>query len=154
ATSTDTASATACLPIARERLAARRVDPRAAGPCVLLGLEPDPAVEADDLGVHVVVLDQRPDQPGELRSRAHALGEHDRGGQPGLEVLTGGPGAVDGGVDDARADRVYPHPDGREVTCGRHGHPDDAALGCGVGELAGLPFDASYRRGVDDHAAL
>src|SRR5580700_4601225 len=45
-------------------------------PTSLLGLEPDAAVEADDLGVHVVVLDQRPDQLAELVRPPHPLGEH------------------------------------------------------------------------------
>src|SRR5260370_26166202 len=40
-------------------------------PTSLLGLEPDPAVEADDLGVHVVVLDQGPHQVGELVRPPH-----------------------------------------------------------------------------------
>src|SRR5580692_2351823 len=53
----------------------------------LLGLEPDPAVEADDLGVHVVVLDQGPDQVPELIRPPHALGEHDRSHQLRLELL-------------------------------------------------------------------
>jgi hypothetical protein len=34
------------------------------------------------------------------------------------------------------------------------GHPDDAALRRGVGDLAGLALDPSHRRGVDDHATL
>src|SRR5262249_29405551 len=103
-----------------------------------LRLEPDTAVEADDLGVHVVVLDQRPDQGGELRRRPHPLGEDDRRGQLGLELLAGGPGPIDRGVDDARADGVHPDADGGEVPRGRDGHPDDPALRRGIGQLAGL----------------
>src|SRR6516164_1447804 len=155
ATSAKTASATSLPPWrSRERCTRRAVSPRRGRAPGLLWLESDAAVEADDLGVHVVVLDQRPDELGELGRGAHALGEHDRGGEPGLELLAGRPGAVDGGVDDPRADGVHPHPDGREVTCGRHGHPDDPALGRRVGQLAGLPLDAGYRGCVDDHAAL
>src|SRR6516162_5712086 len=41
-----------------------------------LGLEPDPAVEADHLGVHVVVLDQHADQMAEFIRPPHPLGEH------------------------------------------------------------------------------
>src|SRR5712691_873495 len=39
--------------------------PRASTRRGLFGLEPDAAVEADDLGIHVVVPDQRQDQPAE-----------------------------------------------------------------------------------------
>src|SRR5580692_1951787 len=53
----------------------------------LLGLEPDAAVEADDLGVHVVVLDQRPDQMAEFVGPPHPLGEDHRRHQLGLELL-------------------------------------------------------------------
>src|SRR6266571_3266182 len=119
-----------------------------------LGLEPDVAVEADDLGIDVVVLDQRPDQVAELLSGAHPLGEDDRRGEPGLELVTGRPGAVDRRVDDARADGVHPDTDGGKVPGGGHGHADDPALGSRVGNLAGLALQAGHRRGVDDDPAL
>src|ERR1022692_423978 len=95
----------------------------------LLRLEPDTAVEPDYLGVHVVVLDQRPDQVCELGRRAHPLREHYRDGELRLELLAGGPCPIDGCVDDPWADRVDPDSDGGQVTGGRHGHADDPALG-------------------------
>src|SRR6516165_7339450 len=95
----------------------------------LLGLEPDAAVEADDLGVHVVVLDQRPDQVRELGRGAHPLGEDHRRGHPGLELLAARATAVDGRVDDAGGDGVHPHPDRGEVAGRGKGHADDPALG-------------------------
>src|SRR5690348_18295125 len=61
---------------------------------------------------------------------------------------------VDRGVDDARADRVHPDPDGGQVAGTGHGHADDAALGGGIRDLAGLALDARYRGGVDDDAVL
>src|ERR1700733_543067 len=91
----------------------------------LLGLEPDAAVEADDVGVHVVVLDQRPDQERELGRRAHALGEDDGRDQALLELLAGLAGAVDRRVDDPGADRVDPHPDRGQVAGGRPGRAGD-----------------------------
>src|SRR5215469_3194905 len=119
----------------------------------LLRLEPDAAVESDDLGVHVVVLNQRADQVRELSRRAHPLGEHDRGDQLRLEVLAAWGVAVDRRVDDAGADRVDADADGRQVPGRRNRHTDDAAFGRRVGELASLAFDAGDRSGVDDHAA-
>src|ERR1035441_10458364 len=136
------------------RAAQRSGSSRFRAPASLLGLEPDPAVEADDLGVHVVVLDKHPDQVAELIRPPHPLGEYYRADQLGLELLGVLREPVDGGVDDAGADRVHPHPDDAEVPCGRQGHPDDAALGRGVRDLAGLALDARYRGGVDDDAAL
>src|SRR5271165_1456439 len=127
--------------------------PVAPGPS-LLGLEPDAPVEADHLAVHVVVLDQRPDQVTEFIRPPHPLGEDDRRRQPGLELLGVLGGSVDRSVDDAGADRVHPYPDGREVPGGGQGHPDDAALGRGIGDLPGLALDARHRGGVDDDAAL
>src|SRR5487761_1249916 len=112
----------------------------------LLRLEPDAAVEPHDLGVHVVVLDQRAHQVGELSRRAKPLGKRHRRNQLGLELLAGLAGPVDGGVDDAGSDRVDPRADRREVTGRRDGHPDDAALGCRVGDLPGLPLDTGDRR--------
>src|SRR5260221_13770309 len=50
------------------------------------GLEPDAAVEPDDVGIHVIVLDQRPDELGELGGGAHPLGEHPGGDTPGLKL--------------------------------------------------------------------
>src|SRR5260370_15640602 len=55
------------------------------------GLEPDAAVEPDDLGIHVIVLDQRPDELGELGGGAHPLGEHHGGDHPGLNSSLPGP---------------------------------------------------------------
>src|SRR5215472_13034134 len=119
----------------------------------LFGLEPDATVEAEDLGVHVVILDQGAHEVPELGGRAHPLGEDHRGGELGLELLAGRAGAVDRRVDDAGADRVDPDADRCEVPRGRNCHPDDAALRGGVGKLSGLALQASNRRGVDDHAA-
>src|SRR6185312_6911037 len=136
--------------------AARRRPARAA-PSVtlyLLGLEPDAAVEPDDLGVHIVVVDQGEGQLGELGAGAHALREHHRRGQLGLELLGLRREAVDRGVDDAGADGQHPDPDGGQVPRGGHGHADDAALGGRVGDLAGLALDARHRGSVDDYAAL
>src|SRR5205823_141485 len=76
------------------------------------------------------------------------------GDELGLPRVALRAGAVDGGVDDAGADRVDAHADGGEVTGGGHGHADDPALGRGVGDLAGLALDAGHRGGVDDDAAL
>src|ERR1700735_32300 len=119
-----------------------------------LRLESEAAVEADDLGVHVVILDQRPDQVSELGRGSRPLGEDHGGGQLRLELLAGGTLAVYRRVDDARADGVDPHADGGQVTRGGDGHADDPALRRRVGDLAGLPLDPGDRRGVDDHAAL
>ena len=41
-----------------------------------------------------------------------------------------------------------------QVACRGHGHPDDAALGRRVRDLAGLTFETGHRRGVDDDTAL
>src|SRR5690606_2711823 len=119
----------------------------------LLGLEADAAVQADDLGVDVVVLNQHPHQVGELRGTAHALGEHHRGHQLGLELLGVGGEAVDRGVDDAGADRVDPDADDGQVAGRGHGHADDAALGRRVGHLSYLALQGRNRRGVDDDTA-
>src|SRR5690348_11649376 len=105
-----------------------------------LGLEADTAVETDDFGVDVVVLDQGADEVGELRRAAHALGEDDRRDELLLELLGLLALAVDRRVDDAGADGVDADADGGQVAGGGHGHADDAALGGGVGDLAGLPF--------------
>src|SRR5580658_8297415 len=75
--------------------------PIRAGTRSLLGLEPDPAVEADHLGVEVVVPDQAQHQVAELVRPPHPLGEHDRRHQAGLELLGVLAEPVDGGVDDA-----------------------------------------------------
>src|SRR5215469_1531556 len=120
----------------------------------LLGLEPDAAVEADDLGVHIVVLDQRADKVRELSSCAHSLGENDRSGQLGLELIAGGPAPVNRGVDDPRADRVHADPDRRKIARRRNGHADDAALGGRVGQLPSLALETCNRGCVDDHAPL
>src|SRR5829696_6083545 len=45
-------------------------------------------------------------------------------------------------------------PPGGEVACRRHRHPDHAALGRRVGDLADLAVVGGDRGGVDDHAAL
>src|ERR1022692_1766803 len=108
-----------------------------------LGLEPDAAVEADHLGVHVVVLDQGPHQMAELGCGSHPPGEDDRRGQPGLELVASRTRPVDRRIDDARTDGVHPDADGGQVPGGWHGHSDDPALGRRVGDLAGLSFDAS-----------
>src|ERR1700688_3935116 len=50
-------------------------------------LEPDAAVEPDDLRVHVVVLDQHPHQLAELGWAPQALGEYHGRRQPGEELL-------------------------------------------------------------------
>src|SRR5919206_3121329 len=117
-----------------------------------LGLEADAAVEADDFGVHVVVLDQGTDEVGELRRPAHALGEDDRREELLLELLGLLALAVDRRVDDAGADRVDADADGGQVAGGGHGHADDAALGGGVGDLAGLALEGGDRGRVDHDA--
>src|SRR6185437_214136 len=145
-------------------------DPRGAGGCGgewlrrtgaapelwpgLLGLEADTAVEPDHFGVHVVIVDQRPDELRELGRRAHALGEHHRSDQLGLELIACRPGTVDRRVDDAWTDGVDPYPDRAEVPRGGDGHPDNAALGRRVGDLTGLTLDPGDRSGVDNHSAL
>src|SRR5579875_181367 len=120
----------------------------------LLRLEADAGVEANYFGVHIVVGYQGANEVGELVGAAHALGEDDGSAEPGLEVRGALARTVDGGVDDAGADRVHADADGREVPGGGHGHPDDAALGRGIGDLAGLALDPGHGRGVDDHATL
>src|SRR4051812_40863715 len=83
-----------------------------------LGLEADTAVEADGLGVDVVVLDQRAHQVRELGRLSHALGEDHRRGELLLELLGLLALAVDRRVDDAGADGVDPDADGGEVAGG------------------------------------
>src|ERR1035437_5169271 len=144
-TSVSTASGTASPPVCCSALPP--------DPASLLRLEPDTAVEPDDLGVHVVVLDQRSDEVREFGGRTHPLREHHRCRELGLELLAGRSRSVDRRVDYPRADGVHPDTDGRQVPGGRHRHADDPALGRGVGDLACLSLDASDGRGVDDHAA-
>src|SRR5450755_3432162 len=117
-----------------------------------LGLEPDTAVKTDHLSVQVVVLDQRADQVSEFGGRAHPLRKDHRSGQLGLELLAVGPGAVDRRVNDARADGVDADADRGEIAGGGHGHADDPALGGGIRDLAGLPFEAGDGGSIDDHA--
>src|SRR5215472_13733474 len=97
-----------------------------------LWLEPDAAVEADDLRVHVVILDERAHQLPEFFRPSQPLREHYRRRQPGEEFVrvAAGPGdaLVDGRVNDARADRVHPDADDRQVARRGHRHPDDPAL--------------------------
>src|SRR5918992_393448 len=118
-----------------------------------LRLETDAAVETDRFSVHVVVLDEHADEVGELGRGTEALGEGDRRRELLLPLVRRLALAVDGGVDDARADRVHPYADHGQVAGGGHGHADDAALGRGVGELAGLALERGHRGGVDDDAA-
>ena len=57
-------------------------------------------------------------------------------------------------VEQAGGDRVDADPVLREVAGGGEGHPDDAALGGRVGDLADLAVEGGDRGGVDAHAAL
>src|SRR6266545_5991922 len=80
-----------------------------------LRLEADTTVETDRLGVHVVVLDERAHELGELRRRAQALGERDRRGELLLPFVGRLALAVNGSVDDPGADRVDPDADHGQV---------------------------------------
>src|SRR5215469_1497237 len=60
----------------------------------LLGLESDAAVEPDHFGIHVVVVDQRPDELGELGRGAHPLGKDDWRDQLRLEIIARRAGTV------------------------------------------------------------
>src|SRR5580700_7393457 len=126
-------------------------DPRHTTP-TSLRLEPDAAVEPNDLRIHIVVLDQRAHQMAELIRPPESLRKYHWCRQPGKE-LVGVPAAagdrlVDRGEDDPRADRVDPDADDRKVTRRWNRHPDDPALGCRVGDLPRLALDPRDRGGV------
>src|ERR1035437_7419968 len=99
-TSVSTASGTASPPVCCSALPP--------DPASLLRLEPDTAVEPDDLGVHVVVLDQRSDEVREFGGRTHPLREHHRCRELGLELLAGRSRSVDRRVEFRPAACVHP----------------------------------------------
>src|SRR4030095_524639 len=112
----------------------------------------DRAVEANAFAVeHRVLADVR-DQRRVLLGPAEARGERHLLAERVLDLLR--QRRHHRRLEHAGCDRHHADAVAGEVARHRQSHPDDAALGSGVGHLADLAVERSHRRRHDDDAAL